>query len=58
MNLTKPEVIVGADGDKLVPSVVSLSATGDGDMGKIIVGNEARKELIDHPTGRFTPSSG
>jgi molecular chaperone DnaK len=44
MNLTKPEVIVGADGDKLVPSVVSLSATGD-----IIVGNEARKELIDHP---------
>ena len=44
MNLTKPEVIVGEDGDKLVPSVVSLGETGD-----IIVGNAARKELIDHP---------
>src|SRR5271166_1375562 len=44
MNLTRPEVIVGADGDKLVPSVVSLSESGD-----IIVGNEARRELIDHP---------
>src|SRR5580704_5125149 len=44
MNLTKPEVIVGEDGDKLVPSVVSLGETGN-----IIVGNAARKELIDHP---------
>jgi Fe-S protein assembly chaperone HscA len=44
MNLTRPEVIVGADGDKLVPSVVSLSESGN-----IIVGNEARRELIDHP---------
>src|SRR5579863_2966146 len=44
MNLAKPEVIVGADGDKLVPSVVSLTAEGD-----VIVGNEARRELIDHP---------
>jgi molecular chaperone DnaK (HSP70) len=44
MNLTRPEVIVGADGDKLVPSVVSLSPGGD-----LIVGNAARQELIDHP---------
>ena len=44
MNLTKPEVILGADGDKLVPSIVSLAADG-----QIIVGNAARQELIDHP---------
>src|SRR5580704_6304320 len=44
MNLAKPEVILGVDGDKLVPSVVSLTPTGD-----IVVGNEARRELIDHP---------
>src|SRR5665213_3615882 len=44
MNLTKPEVIPGEDGDKLVPSVVSLSPDGT-----IIVGNAARRELIDHP---------
>jgi Fe-S protein assembly chaperone HscA len=44
MNLTKPEVILGEDGDKLVPSVVSLAADG-----RIIVGNAARQELIDHP---------
>src|SRR6185312_10860746 len=44
MNLTRPEVIIGEDGDKLVPSVVSLSESGD-----IIVGNRARQELIDHP---------
>ncbi len=40
----RPEVIVGEDGDKLVPSVVSLSPAG-----AIIVGNAARQELIDHP---------
>ncbi len=40
----RPEVIVGDDDDKLVPSVVSLSPRGD-----IIVGNAARQELIDHP---------
>ena len=40
----RPEVIVGEDGDKLVPSVVSLSTEGG-----IIVGNPARQELIDHP---------
>src|SRR6201999_3074583 len=44
MNLTKPEVIPGEDGDKLVPSVVSLTESGE-----IIAGNPARQELIDHP---------
>src|SRR5947209_7830590 len=44
MNLTSPEVIPGADGDKLVPSVVSLLPEGS-----VIVGNTARRELIDHP---------
>src|ERR1700712_5093117 len=44
MNLTKPEVIEGEDGDKLVPSVVSLSPSGE-----VVVGNAARQELIDHP---------
>ena len=44
MNLTKPEVIPGEDGDKLVPSVVSVLNDGS-----IITGNTARKELIDHP---------
>src|SRR5438067_3712153 len=44
MNLTHPEVIPGEDGDRLVPSVVSLSPEGN-----IIVGNAARQELIDHP---------
>ena len=44
MNLAKPEVIVGADGEKLIPSVVSLTPGGD-----VIVGNDARRELIDHP---------
>src|SRR5271157_1793094 len=44
MNLTSPEVIPGEDGNKLVPSVVSLLPTGE-----IIVGNAARQELIDHP---------
>ncbi len=44
MNLTKPEVLPGEDGEKLVPSVVSLTPEG-----AIITGNPARKELIDHP---------
>ncbi|HEX4274434.1 MAG TPA: Fe-S protein assembly chaperone HscA [Bryobacteraceae bacterium] len=44
MDLAKPEVMLGEDGDKLVPSVVSISTTGD-----TIVGNRARQELIDHP---------
>jgi Fe-S protein assembly chaperone HscA len=44
LNLTKPEVIPGEDGDKLVPSVVSLTESGE-----VVVGNAARQELIDHP---------
>ncbi|HEY3824340.1 MAG TPA: Fe-S protein assembly chaperone HscA [Bryobacteraceae bacterium] len=44
MNLTRPEVIPGDDGDKLVPSIVSFTSNGE-----IIVGNKARQELIDHP---------
>jgi Fe-S protein assembly chaperone HscA len=44
MNLTKPEVIPGEDGEKMVPSVVSITPEGEA-----IVGNDARRELIDHP---------
>ncbi|HVY94069.1 MAG TPA: Fe-S protein assembly chaperone HscA [Bryobacteraceae bacterium] len=44
MNLTKPEIIAGEDGSRIVPSVVSLRPDGD-----VIVGNAARVELIDHP---------
>ena len=44
LNLGKPEVIPGEDGDKLVPSVVSLAASE-----QIIVGNQARRLLIDAP---------
>ena len=44
MNLTKPEVIPGDDGAKMVPSIVSITPEGDA-----IVGNAARAELIDHP---------
>ncbi len=39
-----PAVIPGADGDKLVPSVVTLTRKGD-----IVVGNKARAALIDEP---------
>src|SRR5690349_13206757 len=39
-----PRVIPGEDGDKLVPSVVTLTRKGD-----IIVGNKARAALIDDP---------
>jgi Fe-S protein assembly chaperone HscA len=44
MDLTAPKVIAGADGDRLVPSVVSLTRYGD-----IVVGNPARAFLIDEP---------
>jgi Fe-S protein assembly chaperone HscA len=44
MNLTRPEVLPGEDGERLVPSVVSLTPEG-----AIITGNPARVELIDHP---------
>ena len=39
-----PSVIPGEDGDKLVPSVVTLNRKGD-----IVVGNKARAALIDDP---------
>ena len=39
-----PTVIPGEDGDKLVPSVVTLTPEGD-----IVVGNKARAALIDQP---------
>jgi Fe-S protein assembly chaperone HscA len=39
-----PAVIPGADSDKLVPSVVTLTRKGD-----IVVGNKARAALIDEP---------
>src|SRR4051794_40160023 len=45
MDVTKPEIISGEDGDKMVPSIVSIAAGGDA-----IVGNAARRELIDNPT--------
>lgn len=44
MNAGTPEVINGADGSKLVPSIVSLPSSGE-----VIVGSAARQELIDHP---------
>src|SRR5882724_524758 len=44
LDLTAPKIIPGADGDKLVPSVVSI-----GESGEIIVGNAARELLITQP---------
>jgi Fe-S protein assembly chaperone HscA len=44
MDLTAPKVIPGADGDRLVPSVVTLTRYGD-----IVVGNPARAFLINEP---------
>src|SRR5260370_18975139 len=44
MDLTAPKVIPGADGDRLVPSIVSLTRYGD-----TIVGNPAPAFLIDEP---------
>jgi Fe-S protein assembly chaperone HscA len=44
MEAGAPRVIPGVDGDKLVPSVVSLLETGEP-----VVGNPARQLLIDHP---------
>src|ERR1700686_2915982 len=43
-----PAVIPGEDGDRLVPSIVSLSRDG-ARGGEIIVGNPARQALIDQP---------
>ena len=44
MDLTGPTVIPGEDGERLVPSVVSNSSSGE-----IVVGNPARRLLIDAP---------
>lgn len=44
MDLTGPQVIPSADGASIVPSVVSLAEDGS-----FIVGEAARRELIDHP---------
>jgi Fe-S protein assembly chaperone HscA len=44
MDLTGPRIIPGADGDKLVPSVVSIGAGGE-----VVVGNAARDLLITQP---------
>jgi len=44
MDLTGPKIIPGADGDKLVPSVVSINPSGE-----IVVGNPARELLITQP---------
>jgi molecular chaperone DnaK len=44
MDLTGPKVIPGADGERLVPSVVYRSPSGE-----IVVGTEARRMLIDDP---------
>jgi Fe-S protein assembly chaperone HscA len=44
MDLTGPRIIPGADGDKLVPSVVSVMPDGE-----IVVGNAARELLITQP---------
>ena len=45
MDLTGPVVIPGEDGERLVPSVVHRSPTGE-----IQVGNPARRMLIDDPS--------
>jgi len=44
MDLTGPRIIPGADGGKLVPSVVSVTENGS-----IAVGNPARELLLTHP---------
>jgi molecular chaperone DnaK len=44
MDLTGPRIIPGADGDKLVPSVVSIAPGGE-----VVVGNAARELLITQP---------
>jgi molecular chaperone DnaK len=44
MDLTGPRIVPGADGDKLVPSVVSVQPNGE-----IVVGNPARELLLTQP---------
>ena len=55
MDLTGPVIIPGADGDKLVPSVVSFLPNRDGKgvgaltSAEVIVGNAARELLLTQP---------
>src|ERR1700693_885236 len=57
MDLTGPKIIPGSDGDKLVPSVVSVNPTlpnrdreGAGaSSSEIVVGNSARELLLTQP---------
>ena len=44
MDFTGPKIIPGADGDKLVPSVVSILPSGE-----VVVGNAARELLMTQP---------
>jgi Fe-S protein assembly chaperone HscA len=44
IDATGPKIIPGPDGDKLVPSIVSITASGDP-----VVGNPARELLITQP---------
>ncbi len=44
MDLTGPRIVPGADGSKLVPSVVSVQPNGE-----IVVGNAARELLLTQP---------
>ncbi len=44
MDLTGPRIVPGADGEKLVPSVVSIAENGE-----VVVGNPARELLLTHP---------
>jgi len=44
MDLTGPKIIPGTDGNKLVPSVVSIAPDG-----QVVVGNAAREMLLTHP---------
>jgi Fe-S protein assembly chaperone HscA len=44
MDLTAPKIIPGEDGERLVPSIVSLTRSGE-----IVVGNPARTLLINEP---------
>ena len=44
MDLTGPKIVPAADGEKLVPSVVSIAP-----VGQVVVGNAAREMLLTHP---------
>ena len=44
MDLTGPKIIEGADGERLVPSIVSVNPDGE-----VVVGNAARELLLTQP---------